>query len=389
MGMLRVLLGMLFVMVASPGQNASVAPTAASQPKSNPGALRGKTADSSTAGRTQSPASQAADDAVFLKWLKPLKPLPKVHYSFPIPHEALERRHDPLLHEYVRLTHAASLDGRWAIQRHIEAAVQVCAEVNAAKPAIPATLAINYSPWHRRWRDGQPPTVEGAPEASELGFMQERLSMMKQWAAQANRALGVDIPISAVLLDSEQFYTRSGDVVWNTAIKNKLNKTHRLATELFPKTRIEWYGRGIFEAATDTGWEPSNWFTYDEDFHSFSCSLYMLPEIHGMRERFRRTVALAESKGVTEVTPWVALGSGYRRTMDGFKFYMDWDYDPVYSWQFGAEINVSWYAGRPKFAPWDRAKVVVFYPQPFISRTWTKHFVAYVRGANGVRELPP
>lgn len=332
----------------------------------------------------------AIDDATFLSWLRPLKPLPKVHYSFPIHHDVLERPHDPLFYEYVRLTHAASLDGHWANQKDVEAAVRLCAAVNAAKPAIPATLAVNYAPWHRHWRKGQPPTVTGSPEERELNFMHERLSRMKQWVAQANSALGVNIAISAVLLDTEEFHTRRGDKLWNAAIEKKLNKTHRLVTELFPRARIEWYGRGVREAAVDTGWAANDWFTYNEDFRSFSCSLYRLPEIHGMRETFRRTVALAESKGVSEVTPWVALGSGYRRTLGGHEFLFDWDYNLVYSWQLGAEINFHWYAARPEaFAPWDRAKVVVFFPRPFVSRTWTKHFVAYVRGANGVRELPP
>ena len=46
---------------------------------------------------------------------------------------------------------------------------------------------------------------------------------------------------------------------------------------------------------------------------------------------------------------------------------------------------------RPeRFAPWHAAKVVCFWPPPFDQRcpAWTRHFVAYVRGANGVKELP-
>ena len=39
--------------------------------------------------------------------------------------------------------------------------------------------------------------------------------------------------------------------------------------------------------------------------------------------------------------------------------------------------------------PWNKAKIAVFYPEPFgRSPHWGQHFVAYVRGANGIKELP-
>ena len=93
------------------------------------------------------------------------------------------------------------------------------------------------------------------------------------------------------------------------------------------------------------------------------------------------------------VTPWIALASGYRRQTDKYhEFSIDWDYDLIYSWQLGAEINHPWF-GAPeqveRFAPWQKAKIAVFYPEPFgRSPHWGKHFVAYVRGAHLVKSLP-
>jgi hypothetical protein len=92
------------------------------------------------------------------------------------------------------------------------------------------------------------------------------------------------------------------------------------------------------------------------------------------------------------VTPWVALGAGYRRQPDNSQAWdTDWDYDTVYSMLLGGEINLPWYGQQPeRYAPWDAAEVVVFYPPPFDGRTpaWGKHFVAYARGAAGLDELP-
>jgi hypothetical protein len=157
---------------------------------------------------------------------------------------------------------------------------------------------------------------------------------------------------------------------------------------------VEWYDRGgEHPSASNTGWTKSNLFTSNEPGEYYSCSLYRVPEILTTRETFRRAAALADAAGVEEVTPWVALASGYRRTPTDMSVWsFDWRYDLSYSWQLGAEINNPWYSKperRERFAPWNRAKVVVFYPEPF-GRTplWGLHFVAYVRGAHVIQLLP-
>lgn len=83
-----------------------------------------------------------------LSWLKKLKPLPKMHYSWPLPYDKIS---DELLFEYVRLTHAASLSGEWGTPEQIDKAVEICARVNAGKPTKRASIGINYSVWHRRF----------------------------------------------------------------------------------------------------------------------------------------------------------------------------------------------------------------------------------------------
>ena len=71
----------------------------------------------------------------------------------------------------------------------------------------------------------------------------------------------------------------------------------------------------------------------------------------------------------------------------------EWDYDRVYSWMLGAELNQPWYSegGRAqKYALWSMAKSVVLYPSVFASPAlargqnsthYMEHFVAYLQGA--------
>jgi hypothetical protein len=92
------------------------------------------------------------------------------------------------------------------------------------------------------------------------------------------------------------------------------------------------------------------------------------------------------------VTTWIALASGYRRKVDKYhEFSRDWDYDLIYSWKLGAEVNCPWF-GEPvrheRFAPWNMAKIAIFYPEPMGPPRWGKHFVAYVRGAHLIKSLP-
>ena len=56
-------------------------------------------------------------DEQVLAWLRELEPLPKVHYSWPVP---LEKLSVELLHEYVRLTQAVSVSGEWSTPEQIE-----------------------------------------------------------------------------------------------------------------------------------------------------------------------------------------------------------------------------------------------------------------------------
>ena len=69
-----------------------------------------------------------------LEWLQELEPLPKVHYSWPVPYDSIS---DEILSKYVRLTHAASVSGEWHNRDEVDRAVRVCRQVN--RPIISTT----------------------------------------------------------------------------------------------------------------------------------------------------------------------------------------------------------------------------------------------------------
>ncbi len=326
-----------------------------------------------------------------LAWMKELSPLQKVHYSWPIPNAILDDPNDPRFFEYVRLTHAACV-GDYATQRQFESAIIVCRAVNRNNPKIKASVGLNYSPWHRVFGKELPPTDWGSTYTAELERFKRVLNDMKKWLSISNKRYNCDIELTALLLDSERFNTQPGQKSWNDAITRKHNEIYDIGREVFPKAMIIPYGRGIQRVAYGSGWDQFNYSTLEEKGDCYSCALYCVPEIERMRETFRRTYQLAKAHGSDVVVPYVALGCGYRRQADKFQEWnSDWDYDVVYSWLLGAEINHPWFAARSdRYAPWNAAKVVKFYPGPFSENTpsWGKHFVAYVRGANMVRRLP-
>jgi hypothetical protein len=339
-----------------------------------------------------------ADDAKIsheqmLTWLRELAPLQKVHYSWPIDFKSAPNE---LIYEYARITHAVSVSGEWHNHDEVDQAVRLCKRVNETKPAIPATIGVNYSPWHRRFDKDLPPTDRGTTHQAELDYLRERLGVIRAELKAANERYETEIPATCVMLDSERFFIRKDDPNWNDAITAKYDAVYDIVLDVFPKARIEWYLRGAIQpSATESGWtEGGGWFTLKEKGDYFGCSLYCVPEIGNTRETFRRTVANAARHGVDEVTPWIALATGNKRSVDKFhEWALDWDYDPIYSWKLGAEVNEPWFSQpirHERFAPWNKAKIVIFHPHPFYDKTpnWGKHFVAYVRGAHLIRSLP-
>ena len=324
--------------------------------------------------------------------LSVLKPLPKVHYSWGWPAELLEDPNNKLTYQTARILNSVSISGPWVTMKQMRTAVYTCARINKTNPEISLSIGINYSPFHRELEPNVPPTYRGPSYQKELEMFKSRMETLKEWIKKDNSFYKSDVKVGAVLLDMERFHARSGDEKWNEGMRDALDTIHNIALSIFPEARIEWYGRGMRWVRDDPPWRRTPYFTGKEKLSSLSCSLYTIAEIEKTLERYRRTVNLADELKVEDVTPWVSLAAGYRRGILKVNYELDWDYDIIYSYMMGRYINIPWYGvaeRADRFAPFNRAKLVVFYPPPFDPRTphWGKHFIAYVRGANDIKDL--
>ena len=67
------------------------------------------------------------------------------------------------------------------------------------------------------------------------------------------------------------------------------------------------------------------------------------------------------------------------------RLYVQYDYDTVYDFMAGQEINLAKFAQPPLLAaagaPYNYSSIVVLYPSVFVHETQMAHFVAYARGA--------
>ncbi|MCK4657934.1 MAG: PKD domain-containing protein [Phycisphaerae bacterium] len=329
------------------------------------------------------PSSDPPSNAQLLAWMQELDPLPKVHYSWAVHVDMMGDPPDPLLVEYVRITRAISL---WANQNatRIDSAVSICQQVNQGDVAIPASIAVVYTPWHIVFPPEAPPTYVGPEHYAEIDLFRERLTNIRRWLADANAAHGTNIQVTALLLDTEKFRIKSeteeGYQEWNTAMNVKYDSFFLAGKDIFPDATIEWFQRGQVR-------KP--FFTLEEMGDTFACSVYNGPDMETSRETIRATCENAHQHGVEDVTVWVGLAYGWL-TQDG-PLEQNWNYDVSASWQLGFEINNPSPAnpmGQPALL--NMIRFVSFFPKPFQVETpyWGKHFVAYVRGAHGIAELP-
>lgn len=350
--------------------------------------------------------------------LKGLKPLPKVHYSWPFPPQYLNTSDpaflDGLMLDYVRISGGCALGVSTIQPIPVSTCVKLCMASNTARSAanLPkATITLNYSPWYEKF-PGNDPTLTGAAEVAELAFYRDQLTTLQKLISAAD---GDGVGLGAVLLDSEKFhFIDNSSKIFKDALTRKHNLIWNVTQEVFPGVRVEMYDRGATEKwDTSANWSTVPLYTLQESGTSYGVSLYTIPEIWNMRGRYQHTVALAQNNNatstfpstITSVTPWLALGCGYMRTPkpDGLIFSFTWDYDMVYSWQLGMEINNPWYGSvenQGRYAPWRYATAVAFYPSSFDLRSvpagpgyqstaMMQHFATYVMGATGVNALAP
>lgn len=328
--------------------------------------------------------------------LSALKPLPKPHYSWEMAPAVIEARGEHV-YQYVRITRSVPVSLRWATRSQVDAAVGMALRATAAEPKErPVTLTLQSAPWHPDLEGKVPttnpkdrcgdPSYDGPEVARHLRWTEQRISLLKRW-------IGGRVPVETILYDCE-CWRANGDPRHDAAMDLRHEQYLRLLREAFSGARTIMWDRGaVHPARNDAGWEDADYFTLREPGDHFSCYLEYLPDLTLTREVFKRTCRKADAFRVRDVIPWIALGCEAPYTFEGINRAQlaPGGYPVIYSWLLGAEINQTWYARRPeRFAPWDRAPCVVFYPPAFDPRVpqWGRHFVAYVRGAQAVKELP-
>lgn len=339
----------------------------------------------------QKPASGSSRiDPNIMAKLRDLKPLPKIHFSWNLEDNLLNEYGSSLLYELARIMHSLNVRGEWCTEKQIDNCVYTCARINKTKPAIPCSIGVNYSPWHRKFGKDLPPTDRGPTYYAEIDFFAERIMKVKEWVDNANKKYGTDVKIGALLLANERLTEKEGDEAWNEGMRQALDAIHLKAESILPDVRIQWHCRGVLKLG-GTRWGKTPYFTGKEIKSPLSTAFFRVPEQELMREQYRRTYTLAKELGIEEVTIGVALAAGYQRGLETENNWTDdWDYDLIYSYLLGFELNHPWFARYPEiYAPYEHTKIITFFPSPFYHKTpaWGKHFIAYVRGATGVKHL--
>lgn len=313
-----------------------------------------------------------ADDE--LRILRELPALPKVHYCWGVygyTSGSTPALTDPRWAEYVRICNGIGLVA--TIQpRYVAQAVELCARVNRERPKIPATLAYNYSLWHYVLPADSPPTTA---DPGEIDLFVKRLTALRDMVAETNASLNSDVRVASILLDCERWRYKTGDVAWNDAINEKLNAGYDTAKRVFPQAYVDWCYRGI---------NPKNHDPAAIRGDSYSTSLYCPSSPERDAWEFRDLFVRASADGVGRIVIWIAGGTtGTLTPVAGnpqyVKFAFDVDYDSGLSWENGRRLNRLTYAGHGEH--WEDVAVVVWYPQPWRTPCWFKHFAAYVRGA--------
>lgn len=314
--------------------------------------------------------------------LSRLSELSKEHYSWPFSSAFLDDpKNKKLLYEYARLSHSITIWGYWATQEQVLRVLKILTAVNQKQPHLPATLSLTFRPWSVRFPVDASPMHQGREEAIELEYLHERLTTIRNWLETYNTAHGTNIQLGAILLECERFFIKEanelGATAWNAAIDRKHNLVYDSVRSVFPQAKVEWYARSL-----------SSLFTLKEKGDSFSVPLYRVMDPIEYETLYRRALNKAKEKNVERVSPWIALGTGYRLRADGSR---EWAYNNDYDIRHSAQIGGLFHNYKPSQTPananisYDAAQAVIFYPRPFepLIPRWGEHFIAYVQGATG------
>ena len=282
--------------------------------------------------------------------MKNVPKLPKTHYYW-TPSVNVSNKD---MYELVRITGSYCVQGENNTEDRMVEALRLCGPLGA-------TIGVNFSPWHRKM-NGESPTYRGFRWFEEIDYFLKGALLIKERCG--------NIPVTAVMLDTECWNGNSKDPLYLEGMRQNLDLIHVMAKAIFPEAAIIWYGRGMVQhPVKDTITKRSNW-TGEERTNVLAVSLYGLPEFDRMKAVYEATTKYdTEGYEIRTVIPYIALAAGYERHATGHTWRRDWDYDIKFSRMMGAYIQSS-------YTPY-----AIFYPPPFRNPAWKNHFIAYVEGA--------
>jgi len=297
--------------------------------------------------------------------LRQFEPLSIPHASWFLTRDLL--RDSELLAEYVRITGVCTLSLLWSDDQ----AYVACGR--AIDTAGRGMIAILYSPYNQQ--DADSAASFDAAWAAELLHVSQRLQHVK--------SLPQGELIQLALLDHEQYRHDEEPLVGaKLAVMYQIFHQHVLL--------VTWYGQGMIRrnVREENGWElfPKTLPSVPHD-GLFGIALFELHNLTLTREVIRRSAAEADKHGA-DLAAWVCLGTGYAYEWDtgGDRVWRrDLTYPRANTWRFGFDLAHKYVSARPEvFAPYDRIKLVIFYPAPYgpANRFWHDHFLAYLHGWN-------
>lgn len=294
--------------------------------------------------------------------------LPKIHSSWrSSPAQLLDPT--PEFAEYVRICGGLTfsvVDGGTNREMAIKVfhAARLCAITNA-RPSI------GHSPYHNY-----------VDHIADRRAFSDALKRVQSYWDNFARMLEIDPYIHEYVLDCEKNDLTSFDYVEYAQLIPKIDVISPF---------VRWYGKGMQRSANEIGWSPYPWASKLPP-SPLSTSLYTPSELGYMRETITRTLEWGQSTDSDDqIDVWLSMGCGSQRTIDKARdFNTDWEYDPIYAYQLGWEINNSWFGDRPdRFAPWNSVSRGIFYPCVFDPRVKNAlaYFVSYCAGAQADKAM--
>lgn len=316
-----------------------------------------------------SPATQAAPTPQQeLAWLRALKPLPRVMYQWPTDQRMIVAK-DPRLVEVTRVMGTINLSLEWG-----EPAFEAAAAI--ARP-LKARMGLHASPWHKHAAGKRDPCAWDDASRKEVMWVANRARQVAAWTVKHG------LSPSEVFLDCELYAAKPDtpeNAAWNDALTARYGVMYELFKTAFPSARVHWFRFGSKNLGiwADAPVEPS-WFTGREVSDSYSCGLYAMTMPYMMARELRLTI---EAAGERPVFAWICLGS------DESAWHFDsYSYRPCPNYP----LDISWTWGLiATRGPMDKATFVLY---PSLWYPWgdygcmTRHFVAFCRGVERIRQL--